>query len=135
MFAAKMPPTRLSLATIRPLRYELAGRGLLRGVRSHSCRPATFSRPTCLAPSRLFASVPPCSVSKSVANPLGDKYSRLTVTAIPPSFVHKSVHVPGRVGMLSRPPCSSHSIWRARADLAAACCSATRAVSETPVVP
>ncbi len=32
-----------------------------------------FSRPTCVAPSRLFASVPPCSVSKSVANPLTDK--------------------------------------------------------------
>lgn len=34
MFVAKMPPTRLSLATIRPLRYELAGRGtsLLRVV-------------------------------------------------------------------------------------------------------
>ena len=73
MFAAKMPPTRLSLATIRPLRYELTGRCLPRYARSHSCRPATFSRPTCLAPSRLFASVPPCSVSKSVANPLSDK--------------------------------------------------------------
>src|SRR6202171_3906215 len=36
--------------------------------------------------------------------------------------------------MLSRPPWRSHSIWRARADLAAACCSATRTVSETPVV-
>ena len=35
-----------------------------------------FSRPTCLAPSRLFGSVPPCSVSKSVANPLSDKDSR-----------------------------------------------------------
>ena len=30
-----------------------------------------FSRPTCLAPFCLFASVPPCSVSKSVANMLG----------------------------------------------------------------
>jgi len=76
MFAATMPPTRLSLATIRPLRCELAGRCLSRYARSHSCRPATFSRPTCLAPSRLFASVPPCSVSKSVANPLSDKDSR-----------------------------------------------------------
>src|SRR6202165_1530472 len=36
--------------------------------------------------------------------------------------------------MLSRPPCSSHSIWRARADVAATCCSAVRTVSETPVV-
>lgn len=36
--------------------------------------------------------------------------------------------------MLSRPACSSHSIWRARADWAAACCSAIRTVSETPVV-
>jgi hypothetical protein len=36
--------------------------------------------------------------------------------------------------MLSRPPCSSHSIWRARADWAAACCNAIRTVSETPVV-
>jgi hypothetical protein len=58
---------------LQPLSYELAGRGLTRYARSHSCRPATFSRPTCLAPSRLFASVPPCSVSKSVANPLSDK--------------------------------------------------------------
>jgi hypothetical protein len=78
MFAAKMPPTRLSLATIRPLRYELAGRCLQQYARSHSCRPPTFSRSTCLAPSRLFASVPPCSVSKSVANPLSDKDGRLT---------------------------------------------------------
>ena len=36
--------------------------------------------------------------------------------------------------MLSKPPCSSHSIWRARADCAATCCSAIRTVSETPVV-
>src|ERR1700687_5052120 len=36
--------------------------------------------------------------------------------------------------MLSRPPCSSHSIWRARADVAATCCSAVRTVSQTPVV-
>src|ERR1700704_4046420 len=36
--------------------------------------------------------------------------------------------------MLSRPPCSSHSTWRARADVAATCCSAVRTVSETPVV-
>jgi hypothetical protein len=76
MFAAKMPPTRRSLATIRPLRYELAGRCLPRYARSHSCRSATFSRSTCLAPSRLFASVLRCSVSKSVANPLSDKDSR-----------------------------------------------------------
>jgi hypothetical protein len=76
MFAAKMPPTRLSLATIRPLNYELAGRGITRCVRSHRCRSATFSRPTYLAPSHLFASVPPCSVSKSVANPLSDKDRR-----------------------------------------------------------
>jgi len=54
----------------------LAGRCLSRYARSHSGRPATFSRPTCLAPSRLFASVRPCSVSKSVANPLSDKDSR-----------------------------------------------------------
>ena len=59
----------------RPLGYELTGRGPLQYARSHSCRSSTFSRPTCLAPSRLFASVPPCSVSKSVANPLSDKYS------------------------------------------------------------
>src|SRR5271166_2862655 len=56
-------------SNLRPLGYELAGRGLSRYARSHSCRPATFSRPTCLAPSRLFASVPPCSVAKSVAHP------------------------------------------------------------------
>jgi len=36
--------------------------------------------------------------------------------------------------MLSRPPCSSHSIWRARADCAATCSSAIRTVSETPLV-
>ena len=36
--------------------------------------------------------------------------------------------------MPSIPPCSSHSIWRTRADVAAACCSAIRTVSETPVV-
>jgi hypothetical protein len=38
-----------------------------------------FSCPSCLAPSRLFASVPPCFVSKSVANPPSGKCSRLTV--------------------------------------------------------
>ena len=36
--------------------------------------------------------------------------------------------------MLSKPPFASHSICRARADLAAASCSAVRTVSETPVV-
>jgi len=36
-----------------------------------------FSRPTCLAPSRLFASILACFVSKSVANPLSDKKSRV----------------------------------------------------------
>ena len=73
MFAAKMPPTRLSLATIRPLRYELTGRRLPQYARSHSCRSATFSRPACLASSRLFASVSSCYVSKSVANPPSHK--------------------------------------------------------------
>ena len=47
----------------------LTGRGLMQYARSHSCRSSTFSRPSYLAPSRLFASVPPCSVSKSVATP------------------------------------------------------------------
>ena len=64
-------------SNLRPLGYELTGRCLPRYARPHSCRPATFSRPTCLAPSRLFASVPPRSVSKSVANPLTDKDGRL----------------------------------------------------------
>ena len=64
----------------RPLGYELTCRGLLRWSRSHSCRSATFTRPRSLAASRLFASVPPCSVSKSVANPLSDKYSRPAVS-------------------------------------------------------
>jgi len=47
----------------QPLGYELTGRGLMQYARSHSCRSSTFSRPSYLAPSRLFASVPPCSVS------------------------------------------------------------------------
>jgi hypothetical protein len=59
---------------VRPLGYELAGRGLSRYARSHSCSSATFSRPRCLAASRLFAWVSRRSVSKSVANLLGDEY-------------------------------------------------------------
>ena len=65
-------------SNLRPLGYELTSGGLPQYARSHSCRSATFSRPTCLTTSRLFASVPPCSVSKSVANPLSDKDGRLT---------------------------------------------------------
>src|ERR1700676_1374199 len=41
---------------------------------------------------------------------------------------------PSGSAMFSSPPCSSQSIWRARADMAATCCSAVRTVSETPVV-
>ena len=41
-----------------------------------------FSRPSCLAASRLFASVPPCCVSKSVATTLSDKCSRLGVSGV-----------------------------------------------------
>ena len=67
MFAAKVPPTRLSLAMIRAVGYELTGRGLTRCAPPHKCTSATFSRPSCPAVSRLFASVPRCSVSKSVA--------------------------------------------------------------------
>jgi Winged helix-turn helix len=62
------------------LGYELTGRGLHHSARSHSCRSATFNRPTCLAPSRLVASVAPCSVSKSVANPRSDKCSMLAIS-------------------------------------------------------
>jgi hypothetical protein len=45
MFAQKCRQRRRSLATIRPLRYELAGRGLPHYDRSHSCSSTTFSRP------------------------------------------------------------------------------------------
>jgi hypothetical protein len=66
MFTAKMPPTRVSPATIRPLRYELAGGCLPLYARSHSCR-SVLVQPS--APSRQCAAVPPSIVSKSVANP------------------------------------------------------------------
>jgi hypothetical protein len=73
------------------LGYELAGRRLPQHVRSRNRRPAMFSRPTCLAPSGLFASAPPCLVSKSVANPLSDKDSRLAVSG---TFLMDDRHYP-----------------------------------------
>jgi hypothetical protein len=64
-------------SNLRPLGYELTGRGLPLYAGSHISRSATFNRPTCLATSRLFASVPPCSVAKSVATTPSAKRSRL----------------------------------------------------------
>ena len=58
----------------------LTGRGLLQYAPSHSCTSAMFSRPTCFAASHSFASVSPCSVSKSMAKPLSDNYSRPAVS-------------------------------------------------------
>ncbi len=71
-------------SNLGPLGYELTRRGLAQYARSHSCRSATFSRPTCLATSRLFASIPPCSVSKSVATTLSGKSNRLGVLRCKP---------------------------------------------------
>ena len=62
------PVARGRPRTREPLGYELTSRRLQSPLGSHGCRSSTVSRPSCLAPSRLFASVPPCSVSKSVAN-------------------------------------------------------------------
>lgn len=64
-------PTHLRERTprgaLQSLSYELAGHCLPLYARSHSCRSASFSRPTCLTLFRLYASVPPRFVSKSVA--------------------------------------------------------------------
>jgi hypothetical protein len=50
-------------SNLRPLSYELAGYRLPQYIRFHYCSSATFSHPTCLASSLLFASVSPCSVA------------------------------------------------------------------------
>ena len=76
------PRSHVSEAPAPP--YRLTGRGLPQHARSHSCTSATFSRPSSLAASRLFASVPPCSVSKSVATILSGKSNRLGVLRCKP---------------------------------------------------
>ena len=71
------PQTRQTISAQPSRNFGLTGRGLPRYARSHKSRSSTFNRPSCLAVSRLFASVPPCSVSKSVTTTPGRNVSPL----------------------------------------------------------